>query len=149
MLCKRNSLATWQSQGKLASALAVAALLSGCSISQGLCDAAGPAKSATISIPQGASTEDVFACIDRETIAKGEDAYYLDKGYAIRDTSAGVLETEHYRTSNVTGFRLRAEVSNISTLKLSLRGAGAYCADPGVDKEMARLQSAISGCLAR
>lgn len=145
-----KALAFGQSQGRLAVTLALVGLLGGCSVSSGLCDTFGPSKRASVAIPQGASAEEVFACIDKETLGNAERGSLFDAGYAIRDAKTGVLETEHYGSSNVTGLRFRAEVSQkTSTLDLSLRGAGAYCTDLGVDKEMARLTTDVARCLQR
>ena len=145
-----KALAFGQSQGRLAVTLALVGLLSGCSLSSGLCDTFGPSQRAAIPIPQGASVEEVFACIDQETVGNAERGSLFDSGYAIRDARTGVLETEHYGSSNVAGLRFRADVSqNASTLDLSLRGAGAYCTDLGVDKEMARLKTDVARCLQR
>ncbi|MGE8639081.1 MAG: hypothetical protein ACN6PR_10590 [Achromobacter sp.] len=143
-------LAFGPSRGGLAVMVAIVGLLSGCSVSSGLCDTFGPSKRASVAIPQGASADEVFACIDKETLGNAERGSLFDSGYAVRDTKAGVLETEHYGSSNVTGLRFRAEVAQkTSTLDLSLRGAGAYCTDPGVDKEMARLTTDVARCLQR
>lgn len=135
---------------RLAIALGFAVLLGACSMSPSMCDTFGPEKSATVAVPQNASVEAVFACIDQASAASNDSGSPYDTGYAIRDTRSGVLESQHYSTPNTAGFRLRAEMSKkTSTLKLSLRGAGAYCADLGVDKEMSRLTSAIGSCLQR
>ncbi len=130
--------------------LGLAGLLSGCAISAGMCDALGPGTTASLVLPQGASVEQAFACLD-EAMAGEEGAYHLGNGHAIRDSRAGVLETADYGAPNVAGFRLRAEVSRSApaTLDLSLRGAGAYCADLGVDREMARLIDGAGRCLRR
>ena len=150
MVREYKSLANWRLTGRLPAALVIVGLLNGCSMSSGLCDAFGPSKRASIEVPQSATVEEVFACIDQETIGNNDRAPLFDSGYAIRDTKTGVLETEHYGTPNTSGFRLRAEVSTqASRLDLSLRGAGAYCADLGVDKEMARLTSDVARCIQR
>lgn len=39
-------------------------------------------------------------------------------GLALRDTGTGVLETLHYRTPNLAGFRLRAEISSVAGLRV-------------------------------
>lgn len=131
-------------------ALGLAVLLGGCSMSAGMCDAFGPEKSASMAIPLGTSAGQVFACID-EAMGDEEGAYAASRHHAIRDVQAGLLETADYGTPNVAGFRLRARIAGnqASTLDLSLRGAGAYCADLGVDREMARLTEEISRCLRR
>lgn len=150
MARKFKELAHWQLKGRLAVTLTIAGLLSGCSVSSGMCDAFGPSKRASMAIPQSASVEKVFACIDQESVGNADRGYVSEKKYAIRDVQSGVLETEHYSIPNVAGFRLRAEVSKqASRLDLSLRGAGAYCTDLGVDKEMARLTSDVASCLQR
>ncbi|CAB3673997.1 MULTISPECIES: hypothetical protein [Achromobacter] len=137
-------------KGRLAGMAAIIVLLGGCSTSSTLCDALGPSQSATLQIPQNAATEDVFACIDRATAASTAAGREYDQGHAIRDAKTGVLETTHYSSPNTSGFRLKAEVSKrASTLALSLRGAGAYCTDLGVDQEMARLTESVSSCLKR
>lgn len=150
MVRKCKALANVKAKAGLVAALAVAGLLSGCSVSSGLCDAFGPSKHASMAIPQDASVEEVFACIDQEITAGADRSSLVERGYAVRDPEAGVLETEHYSTPNVSGFRLRAEVSKkASRLDLSLRGAGAYCTDLGVDNEMSKLKSGVSRCLQR
>lgn len=54
------------------------------------------------------------------------------------------------RKCKALAHRQGAEVSKqASRLDLSLRGAGAYCTDLGVDDEMARLTSDIGRCLRR
>lgn len=135
----------------LAAAAAIAVLLAGCSTSAALCDAFGPSKRATLAVPPDTPVEKIFICVDQASLNSPDRARYADTGHAIRDVHAGVLETEQYRASNVAGFRLRAEVSQHTpaSLTLSLRGAGAYCADLGVDKEMDRLKTEIASCLQR
>lgn len=132
-----------------AATLAIIVVLSGCSVSSGLCDATGPSKTASMALAQNVSTQQVFACLDQATSGNGDRPDYAGNGKAMRDIQAGAYETDQYRASNVSGFRLKAEIStqNASTLNLSLRGAGAYCSDLGVDKEMARLQDDLSRCL--
>ncbi|MBB1595743.1 hypothetical protein A9973_16860 [Achromobacter sp. UMC46] len=148
MVRKCKALANVKAKAGLAAALAVAGLLSGCSVSSGLCDAFGPSKHASLEIPQDASVEEVFACIDQEITADADPRSLFEKGYAVRDPDAGVLETKHYSTPNVSGFHLRAEVSKKTfRLDLSLRGAGAYCTDLGVDNEMSKLKAGVSRCL--
>lgn len=148
---KNRVLARWQWKGKFAATLVFAGLLSGCSTSSGLCDSFGPSQSASVDVPSGASAQKVFACLDEATSGKGDRPEYAGKGKATRDLTAGVYETDQYRASNVSGFRLKAELSKKtpSTLTLTLRGAGAYCADLGVNQEMARLKADVSACLQR
>lgn len=150
MVHEYKRLANWRFTRRLPAALVIVGLLNGCSMSSGLCDAFGPSKRASIEVPQNATVEEVFACIDQETIENNDRAQLFDSGDAIRDIKTGVLETQHYGTPNTSGFRLRAEVSKqASRLDLSLRGAGAYCTDLGVDNEMARLTSDVGSCLRR
>lgn len=150
MHCNRKAWASWQRSGRLALTLGIAALLGACSMSSGMCDAFGPSTRASIAVPQNASVDAVFACIDQASVSGKDHSALFDSGYAIRDTQSGVLESKNYSRPNTGGFRLRAEVSKkTSTVNLSLRGAGAYCTDLGVDKEMARLTSDISSCLER
>lgn len=136
-------------RGKLPVVLALSVALTGCSTSTALCDAFGPSKQATLAVPPNTPVEKIFLCVDQASINSPDRARYADTGHAIRDVHAGVLETQQYRASNVSGFRLRAQVSPQAptALTLSLRGSGAYCADLGVDKEMNRLTSDISSCL--
>ncbi len=138
-------------RGKLPMTLALSVWLTGCSTSTALCDAFGPSKRATIAVPPDTPVEKVFICVDQASINSPDRARYADTGHAVRDVHAGVLETQQYSASNVAGFRLRADVSQQTpaTLTLSLRGAGAYCADLGVDKEMDRLKTEIASCLQR
>ena len=56
--------------------LGFAGLLSGCAISAGMCDALGPGTTASLVLPQGASVEQAFACLD-ETMGDEEGAYHL------------------------------------------------------------------------
>lgn len=133
---------------KLAILTTTLAIMTGCSTSSELCDTFGPSQQATMQIPASASTEAIFACIESETTGNASTGDMYDKGYAIRDSQSGVLETTHYTSKNAGGFRLRADVSRQkSTLSLTLRGAGAYCADLGVREEISRLTSALSRCI--
>lgn len=137
--------------GKLAAAMAISVFLGGCSTSPALCDRFGPSQRATMAVPPDTPVEKVFICVDQASINSPDRARYADTGHANRDIKAGVLETAQYGASNVAGFRLRAEVSQQTpvSMTLSLRGAGAYCADLGVDKEMNRLKTEIASCLQR
>jgi len=148
---RNRVLARGQWKGKLAAVLVFAGLLSGCSTSSGLCDSFGPSQSASMDVPPGASAQKVFACLDEATSGKGDRPEYAGKGQAVRDLATGVYETDQYNASNVSGFRLKAERSKKtpSSLALTLRGAGAYCADLGVGPEMARLKADVSACLQR
>lgn len=136
---------------RLAVMLAAAGALSGCSVLPGACDGFGPSASASMALPKSASVDDAFTCVEQATQRDGDHPAYASKGLALRDVDNGVLETAQYQSKNVSGFRLRAEVSKAqpSTLTLSLRGAGAYCADLGVEREMARLKSDVASCLQR
>lgn len=150
MVRKRNAQGHWKREARVAVILAIAGLLSACSVSPAMCDAFGPSKRASVSLPQDASVENVFTCIDQQVAGNADRNSRFETGYAVRDVKTGVLESTNYSAQNVSGFRLRAEVSKPSSrLDLSLRGAGAYCTDLGVDREMAQLTADVSACLRR
>ncbi|OZI35291.1 hypothetical protein CEG14_09310 [Bordetella genomosp. 1] len=144
--CKAQSF--WR-HGTRVAAFAVVATLAGCAFSPAACNGFGPGKVASLAVPANTPTEKVFACLEQETIARSDGGYLVDKGVPVRDAANGIFETEQFNAQNVSGFRLRAQLRQPSTLALSLRGAGAYCADLGVDKEMTRLQQALTACLQR
>lgn len=106
-----------------------------------------PAKTDTLAVPSGTSTQRLFDCA--ESSIRGfasTDSNWLP--VVRKDVSGGVLESEDFDAGNVVGFRVRiVRKDGSDTADLDLKGAGPYFMDLGVDGAVERLKASIGACL--
>jgi hypothetical protein len=107
-----------------------------------------PRQQARIAVISGTTTEQVFACAERElrTLA-AEDDNWLDE-VTLRDASSSVLESGNYADENVSGFRVRLRHrADTNTIELELKGAGPYFVDLGVETATQTFRQRLERCL--
>ncbi|WP_369939780.1 hypothetical protein [Xanthomonas medicagonis] len=126
--------------------IAILLLTSACSMPA----AAGkmPMASDVLAVPADVPTHVLFTCAE-DTIARFSDTSSSWPKVTRKDTAAGVLESGDFPERNRTGFRMHIErPQGAAQAKITLKGAGAYFTDLGVDQAMQDLKSELDTCIA-
>jgi hypothetical protein len=101
-----------------------------------------------LAVPADVPTHVLFTCAE-DTIARFSDTSSSWPKVTRRDVVAGVLESGDFSEKNRTGFRMRIErPQGAVQAKITLKGAGAYFVDLGVDQAMKELKSELDTCIA-
>lgn len=107
-----------------------------------------PMVSDVLAVPADVPTHVLFTCA-ADTIARFSDTSSSWPKVTRKDVAAGVLESGDFPERNRTGFRMRIErPQGAVQAKITLKGAGAYFADLGVDQAMQGLKSELDTCIA-
>lgn len=107
-----------------------------------------PKQQARIAVAPGTTTEQVFACAERElrTLA-AEDESWLGE-VTRRDLAQAVLESGDYNNEDITGFRVRLQHhAGNNSVELETKGAGAYFVDLGVEAAAQTFRQRLEHCL--
>ncbi|WP_369933795.1 hypothetical protein [Xanthomonas tesorieronis] len=107
-----------------------------------------PMASDVLAVPADVPTRVLFTCA-QDTIARFSDTSSSWPKVTRNDAAAGVLESGDFPKKNRSGFRMRIERPRGAVqAKITLKGAGAYFADLGVDQALADLKSELDTCIA-
>lgn len=107
-----------------------------------------PTASGSIPIPAGIQTEAVFSCAEQAVQTLNRDNELWDNEITRREIASAILETGDFEEENKSGFRLRMRVDpQAGVAEVTLKGAGAYFVDLGVDDGLREFVGKMRACL--
>lgn len=107
-----------------------------------------PAASGSVSVPAGMRIEAVFSCAEEVVQTLNRDNELWDNKVTRRDIASAILETGDFEEDNKSGFRLKMRVDpQAGVAEITLKGAGAYFVDLGVDDGLREFVGKMNGCL--
>ena len=132
----------------LLAATLAGALLAGCHANPLAMSA--PSRSTMLAVPKGADSQTVIACAERsiQALARG-NSHWIGQP-TVKDIPGGRFETGDFDEENIIGFRVRLVVKTgepAASAALTIKGAGPYFSDLGVDAAMKSLVDETRKCL--
>ncbi len=107
-----------------------------------------PTASGSVPVPTDMQTDAVFSCAEDVVQALNRDNELWDNEVTRRDIASAILETGDFEEENKSGFRLRIRVDpQAGVAEITLKGAGAYFVDLGVDDGLREFVGKMKGCL--
>lgn len=121
-------------------------LLSSCAVFEGM--GLLPSRSTEVPVSRGKSTSSVFSCVESTVVALSKRSGIWATSVTRRDEALGVIEIGNFDETNIIGFRVRAVYSTSDQrVRLNLKGAGPFYADPGIDAAMQGLDIGVRQCV--
>ncbi len=109
-----------------------------------------PAASDTIAVPAGTSVEVVFTCVEDSARSLHQGQSLWNDRVTRRDERVGIIETGAFENDNVVGFRVRARfAADAEAILVTIKGAGPYFMDLGVEKAFAEFDTRMRVCLSK
>lgn len=132
----------------LLTATLAGALLAGCHANPLTMSA--PSRSTTLAVPKGTDPQTVIDCAERsiQTLARGNSHWIRQP--VVKDIPGGRFETGDFDEENIIGFRVRLVVKAgepAASAALTIKGAGPYFSDLGVDAAMNSFVDEARKCL--
>ena len=117
--------------------------LSSCSLVDNLVT---PTSKSVVQFDKRITTQEAFDCVVEIVNKLSNDKDPWKTHIQKIDISKGFLDIGNYEELNTIGFRVKA-IKKYNKLYLSLKGAGIYYVDLGVDLSMNKLKNGIELCL--
>ncbi len=131
----------------------VAAQIAGLLFVAGACSMSAAAKKTPIAsdvlvVPADLPTQRLFDCAETSITQLSETSSSWPK-VTRKDDAKGVLESGNFEEENRSGFRMRIErPQGAGQARITLKGAGAYFVDLGVEQAMKDLKTSLDSCVA-
>lgn len=131
----------------------VAAQIAGLLFVAGACSMTATAKKAptasdVLTVPTDLPTQRLFDCAETSITKLSETSSSWPK-VTRKDDAKGVLESGNFEEENRSGFRMRIErAQGAGQARITLKGAGAYFVDLGVEQAMKDLKASLNSCVA-
>ena len=130
----------------VATAAILSTLLSGCALFEAL--GGMPYATSEIDLPLEPSTAKLFECVVSSVQQLKLLQGLWDTKVSRFDLALGVMETGDFSEAGRMGFRVRAvHVRGPHKVQLSLKAAGAYYSDLGVEQGLNQLRLRVSTCV--
>ncbi|UYB51298.1 hypothetical protein OCJ37_15045 [Xanthomonas sp. AM6] len=107
-----------------------------------------PMASDVLVVPADLPTQRLFDCAETSISKLSETSSSWPK-VTRKDDAKGVLESGNFEEENRSGFRMRIErPQGAGQARITLKGAGAYFVDLGVEQAMKDLKASLDSCVA-